>query len=145
MLKVLHLCPVTFSSCMMWKRWKDVLLYIQEAVIILLRDWLTHLSLNYSLLWLWRSTNDCGKNDIEKMVYKCVSVTKKPKKLDYCVKSVWLLSFCQECKKHQEKSIESSRLKAKGRDSGTLYHHTHIPGLQTTVSTKWKQFCSVTA
>ncbi|XP_031441920.1 cilia- and flagella-associated protein 69 [Clupea harengus] len=38
----------------------------------------------------------------------------------------------KECKKHQEKSIESSRLKAKGRDSGTLYHHTHIPGLQTT-------------
>ncbi|XP_048085313.1 cilia- and flagella-associated protein 69-like isoform X2 [Alosa alosa] len=38
----------------------------------------------------------------------------------------------KECKKRQEKSIESSRPKAKGKDSGTIYHHTHIPGLQTT-------------
>ncbi|KAL2080316.1 hypothetical protein ACEWY4_024109 [Coilia grayii] len=38
----------------------------------------------------------------------------------------------KECKKHQEKSIEASRSRTKGRDSGTIYHHTHIAGLQTT-------------
>ncbi|XP_063040762.1 cilia- and flagella-associated protein 69-like [Engraulis encrasicolus] len=38
----------------------------------------------------------------------------------------------KECKKHQEKSIEASRSKATRRDSGTVYHQTHLSGLKTT-------------